>query len=69
MASTIDDADHAPLASFRCGVHRLAVATDYAEDQDRIARRLSDKLGSLDLLEPFTRIQAAIDEARQQVRS
>jgi len=56
------------LAHFQLGDNRLAVAKGSAEDQQRIIEHFEKLDESFDLAEPFTRIRAAIEEARQAVR-
>lgn len=52
---------------FSVGGYRLAVAS--ADDQQMIGRETGDWLSQFDLAEPFGRIRAAIEEARQAVRT
>jgi hypothetical protein len=55
------------LTTFQLGVNRLAVAPT-ADDPSALATRFAELVESFDLLEPFGRIRAAIDEAQQAVR-
>jgi hypothetical protein len=52
------------VALLRTGERGLAAHSDFADDAASI-RRISERLGSLDLAEPFSRIREAIAEARK----
>ena len=56
------------LVSFTLGRNRLAVPERSGDDRQRIAERLAESAETLDLLEPFTRIREAIEEAQQAAR-
>lgn len=53
------------LVHFRLGPHCLAVASAHAGDQQLTTDRWQPHADSLDLREPFGRIRAAIEEARE----
>jgi hypothetical protein len=61
------DAAHAGprLMNFAIGRHRLAVAAGFEDDRRQLELRLDHLPDSLDLAEPFGRIQEAIEEARK----
>jgi hypothetical protein len=56
------------LLPFRLGSHHVAVATAHADDRPMICERMAHLLDHLDLLEPFTRIREALDEAHKTAR-
>jgi hypothetical protein len=56
--------DH-PLAHFALGHHRAAVGQMHSKDQQHIQQRWQTQAEELDLLEPFTRIREAIEEAQR----
>ncbi len=53
------------LNTFQVGHNRLAVPEQSADDRAKIVEQLVHLPQSFDLAEPFTRIRAAIEEARQ----
>lgn len=67
MTYRIDAAHHAGPrpAMFQHGRNRMAVSTAYEADRPLIVERLARLDESFDLSEPFDRIRAAIEEARQ----
>jgi hypothetical protein len=64
------DAAHGPavLKSFVLGRNRLAVSSRHPQDQAELANRLAEVVEHVDLLEPFDRIRAAIEEAQRTSR-
>ena len=50
------------------GNYRLAVAADYPEDLDRLRQQWSVFAEQIEIVEPFSRIREAIEEARQSTR-
>jgi len=66
------DAPHAPsphLITFQLGHNRVAVPESCADDRRIASERLADLSESFDLVEPFTRIREAIEEAQQAMRT
>lgn len=61
----IDGAHRNPLVAFRVGRNQLAVTASVGEDLEAIADRLQGLAESFDLMEPFSRIREAIEEARR----
>jgi hypothetical protein len=60
---------HGPrLVCFSLGRNRLALPERLGDDRKRITERLGEAVETLDLLEPFTRIREAIEEAQQAAR-
>jgi hypothetical protein len=57
------------LCNFALGGHALAVLRSHPADQDQFMSRLGQILESFDLLEPFGRIHAALEEARRNARA
>jgi hypothetical protein len=65
----VDEAhDSSDIVSFSLARCRLAVATDYRDDQALVSQRLAAFSERLDLAEPFARIREAIDEAQRSGR-
>jgi hypothetical protein len=66
----VDAAHHAGphLSTFELGRNRLAVAATREADRQSIASRL-EELASFDLVEPFTRIREAVEEAHKTTRA
>ncbi len=66
-----DDADsptpgfRAPLSRFSLGRFSVAVPNAYESDRQRIVERMGAWAERFDLVEPFTRVRAAVDEVRQ----
>ena len=56
------------LVDFQLGPNRLAVP-EQSDDRRLITERIADLAESFDLIEPFTRIREAIEEAQKAVRS
>ncbi len=56
------------LVTFQLGRNCLAVPEQSDDDRRLITERFSELAESFDLLEPFTRIREAIEEAQQAVR-
>jgi hypothetical protein len=57
------------LCKFELGSHALAVLRSHSADQDKVMSRLGQLLESFDLLEPFGRIHAALEEAHRNARA
>jgi len=57
------------LLPLKIGPHHLAVDVNYSADKAAITERLSSQLDHLDLLEPFTRIREALEEAQKSARA
>lgn len=57
------------LLPMKLGPHHLAVDLNYSADKAAINDRLSNLLDQLDLLEPFTRIREALEEAQKSARA
>ena len=65
------DAPHAhapPLALFRCGQNCLAVEATRFQDRETVTSRLDTLADGFDLLEPFSRIREAIEEAQRSAK-
>lgn len=65
------DAPHAhaaPLALFRCGPNCLAVEATRFQDRETVTSRLEALADGFDLLEPFSRIREAIEEAQRSAK-
>lgn len=65
------DSAHVPGAGsspFQFGRNRLSTAPGYSGDESLIAARLASGVDRLDLLEPFSRIREAIEEAQRSGR-
>ena len=56
------------LLPLKLGPHHLAVDLQYSGDRAEIQNRLANQLDQLDLLEPFTRIREALEEAQKSAR-
>jgi hypothetical protein len=59
---------HAGAPAFALGKSRVSTAAHYAGDQQRIRDTWPGHADCLDLLEPFTRIREALDEAQRTAR-
>lgn len=57
------------LVEFELGRNRVAVQASYSTDQQRVVDRWKPHAELLDLLEPFTRIREALEEAQRSVRA
>ena len=55
------------LMPFKLGSHHLAVDVNHSDDRAGI-ERMAGQLDQLDLLEPFTRIREALEEAQKSAR-
>jgi hypothetical protein len=53
------------LVRFMLGNHQVAVSPCHPADREEIQQRWREKADSLDLVEPFTRIREAIEEAQR----
>jgi hypothetical protein len=57
-----------PTHAFSLGAQRLAVASDFADDETRARESLATIVDRFDLAEPFGRIREAIEEAQRSSR-
>ncbi|MBI2479331.1 MAG: hypothetical protein HYV60_12075 [Planctomycetia bacterium] len=53
------------LLSFQLASHQAAVAEEHARDRDKIIEQWQPHANAIDLLEPFSRLREAIEEAQR----